>query len=364
MQWIFLLATLSVASAHGQPTCGCNTATNRMVLQDFFAATRGPQWYNNSGWLLATPVCDWFGISCGSGPNGSITGIELPGNNLTGTLPDTLSLLTTLQTLDVVGNQLTGTLPASWSALTSLTAFYAYDNQLTGSLPPSWASWTQMATLYLNDNALSGTLPSSWSALRSLVDLVLIYNMLSGLLPDSWSAIGGGDLQMLSLGNNQFSGPLPTSWTQLTNVAVLDVSNNQLSGCLDICLFSPNTALHAHNNSFSGGFNFSCFPDPTENCSMLQVAVLSGNHFCGAYCGLPTCGNSSCAAYPGTYANGPTIGFAEVASETGCCAACHDRQQCVAAEWYPATGVCIFKSAAGGTTKTTENVTLLLITTC
>ena len=59
------------------------TDNNSRILSEFFDSTAGSIW-NNQGkkWKSTSPLRRWFGISVGI--NGTINGIELPSNNLSG----------------------------------------------------------------------------------------------------------------------------------------------------------------------------------------------------------------------------------------------------------------------------------------
>jgi Leucine-rich repeat (LRR) protein len=64
-------------------------------------------------------------------------------------------------------SRLSGTVPASLSTLTSLQWLSLAFNQLTGSLPNLSAS-TGLAALYMSSNQLSGSLPLWVTACREL----------------------------------------------------------------------------------------------------------------------------------------------------------------------------------------------------
>ena len=65
----------------------------RFALLTLWFSTNGPQWNNNNGWLSDRDECNWYGIVCDQKLVASIN--ELEGNNLMGTLPADLALLTT-----------------------------------------------------------------------------------------------------------------------------------------------------------------------------------------------------------------------------------------------------------------------------
>jgi hypothetical protein len=57
--------------------------------------------------------------------------LELPNNNLVGTLPESIGYLTALEYCDLQGNKLTGTIPASINQCTQLTWLDCSENQLS-----------------------------------------------------------------------------------------------------------------------------------------------------------------------------------------------------------------------------------------
>ncbi|MBD2753911.1 immunoglobulin domain-containing protein [Spirosoma validum] len=229
-------------------TAGCSsltsTAFNLTVLSsqtpdyqplvDLYNATNGPGWTNKSNWLNSCIPCGWAGVTCDG--NNRVTRLNLFNNNLNGSLPASLSALTSLQTLDLQSNNLSGTLPSSFSALINLQ------------------------TLNVSINSLSGSIPTSFSALTNLRELLLFNTELSGPIPDGLSALTA--LQTLDLHNGQLSGPIPGNLSALTNLQTLDLSGNQLSGCLPASLssFCGKVSVNINNNpSLPGGGDFTAF---------------------------------------------------------------------------------------------------------
>lgn len=109
----------------------------------------------------------WPGVTCDA-PTGFVTSIQLRGKGLKGPLPDSLSLLKTLRTVDLSNNSFEGGLPSSWSNLTSLEACDLSNNKLTGSLPTTYSSWSAMQHLDMHRNTLTGPLPATWASMNLL----------------------------------------------------------------------------------------------------------------------------------------------------------------------------------------------------
>jgi hypothetical protein len=106
----------------------------RYVLASLYFATGGELWTNSSNWLTISSVCDWHGVHCDRFRD-HVNEIDLANNNLVGTLPDSLNMMTQLVAITLSNNQLTGTVP--WLALGSiprLSYLSLFNNKLTGSL--------------------------------------------------------------------------------------------------------------------------------------------------------------------------------------------------------------------------------------
>jgi Leucine-rich repeat (LRR) protein len=99
----------------------------------------------------------------------SITEINLSNNNIGGTIPEDLPV--TLQNFFLSDNQLTGSIPMSLSKLQSLSAMSLNGNHLDGKLPDAFDSLTGLVNLDISSNNFSGPLPPSLGSLTSLTTL-------------------------------------------------------------------------------------------------------------------------------------------------------------------------------------------------
>ncbi len=139
-------------------------ASELEALIGLYNALGGSSWTNRSGWLETTTPCTWYGVQCNGG---HVTGLQLRGNNLVGTIPDSLFNLPFLQTLDLSSNKLTGNLPARLTELTSLASLALEKNALQGIIPPALAT-LPVSTLDIDYNALRATDPALISRLNTL----------------------------------------------------------------------------------------------------------------------------------------------------------------------------------------------------
>ena len=90
-----------------------------------------------------------------------LTGLDIHGNEFTGTFPASLllGLAKTLNLLDIGFNQLTGTLPSEFGHATKLLQIEAPQNSFTGTIPVELGRLSDIALLNLTDNKLHGTVP-------------------------------------------------------------------------------------------------------------------------------------------------------------------------------------------------------------
>ncbi|RHN72012.1 putative leucine-rich repeat domain, L domain-containing protein [Medicago truncatula] len=98
-------------------------------------------------------------------------------NQLTGGIPSTLSLVSTVEVVYLSHNELEGSLP-DLTGLNSLTVVDLSDNYFNSSIIPSWVSspsLPDLTTVILKDNKLSGTLNLS-SGYRSSLQLIDLQN--------------------------------------------------------------------------------------------------------------------------------------------------------------------------------------------
>ena len=103
------------------------------------------------------------------------------GQNLRGTLPTELALLSSLRGIDFTGNQLHGTLPPSLGRVLRLVVLNY--NDLTGPIPTEWFTSPYIDNIQLESNAINGTIPTEIGELSTLEGLHVLDNQLSGTIP-------------------------------------------------------------------------------------------------------------------------------------------------------------------------------------
>ena len=248
----------------------------RDILVTLYHATNGPGWANNGNWLTNADLGQWYGVSVGD--DGSVTGLVLENNQLTGHIPPELAGLSNLAELDLSRNQLTGPIPPELAGLSSLTGLYLWNNLLTGPIPTELAGLPNLTKLSLGGNQLTGPIPPELAGLSGLTYMWLGRNQLTGPIPPELSALS--DLTLLSLEHNQLTGTLPPELADLSNLELLDIGFNwQLTGPIP-----PELANLSNLKRLLLGVNELTGPIPPElaNLSNLTELDLGSNYLTGS----------------------------------------------------------------------------------
>ena len=125
----------------------------RFALATFYHATDGPSWTDSGRWLRYTDDCTWFnqpddlfftGSTC---VNRKRTGLFLQNNNLGGSLPPEVGLLTNLENLALNNNQIGGQIPSEVGLLTNLISGRFTLNDWTGTIPTTFGFMTELQWL-------------------------------------------------------------------------------------------------------------------------------------------------------------------------------------------------------------------------
>ena len=140
----------------------------RKALVEFYQATNGDQWNNNTNWCSDKPLEEWFGVTMGyHNAYPYVTNLELSGNNLSGHLPDGDCLLRLggIKGLYLWDNNIGGNIPQCLEHCYSLSGFFMDRNQLTGEIPASLFDLPYLSYFEVADNKLTGPIPANFSHL-------------------------------------------------------------------------------------------------------------------------------------------------------------------------------------------------------
>ncbi|GMH23923.1 hypothetical protein Nepgr_025766 [Nepenthes gracilis] len=171
--------------------------------------------------------------------------LDLSNNLISGSLPFSLSNLSSLQILSVGGNQFSGAIPPSIGKLQLLFKFDASKNSLSGQIPPEIGNCVHLTFLDLSQNNLSGQIPPEISDIRIL--------------------------NYLNLSRNHFDGPIPRSIGSMKSLTNADFSFNELSGRLP----EPGQFSLLNASSFTGNPQL-CGSLLNNPCKLTQTADPAG----------------------------------------------------------------------------------------
>ena len=149
-------------------------------------------------WLGPESECDWAGILCDE--SNKIRSIDIHGQGIQGTLPDSFTRLPYLQTIAIQWNNFTGPLPPQFGLMKHLIHLEMHYNQFTGTFPATWSNARNLQLVNIANNRLTGQLPADIGNFRNLKGLYLYNNDFSGTLPPQLSNAKtlGECLKMLS----------------------------------------------------------------------------------------------------------------------------------------------------------------------
>ena len=204
--------------------------TDSLALVALYNATDGPNWINNSNWLI-TPVENWFGITI---TDGRVTGIKIKFNNLLGVLPSDIGNLSMLTYLNFRGNQLSGSIPPQLWNLQNLWTLDLGQNNFSGSIPHLIGNLNELRYLYLIANQFTGTITDPLWGLTNLELIQISGNFLEGEISENIGNLP--NLWLFDIAGNNFSGTLPEELYSMTQLTCLSVGWNDFTGPLDMKL--------------------------------------------------------------------------------------------------------------------------------
>lgn len=260
----------------------------RFVLKTFYYATNGDndefdseqQWLNSDGWSSSSlsssneHECQWFttyqddSIEPACNDQGVYTVLSVRRNNLRGSLPMELALLTSLRVLDLELNSIQSDIPTELGLMTNLERLLLGANDLTGSVPSQLGQLSRLVELELENNALSSSIPIELGQLNRLVNLTLDDNQVQGEIPSELGQLT--HLENLLLHGNMLQGSIPSQAGQWSQLLSLSLRNNELTGSLpsQLGLLTNLERLWAYQNQLSGSI-------PSHLCQATRLTQLS-----------------------------------------------------------------------------------------
>ncbi|PAV24239.1 hypothetical protein PNOK_0130700 [Pyrrhoderma noxium] len=224
----------------------------------------------NGGWIQDTSFCSWSGVGCDG--EGRVSSLELTFPNVPSIIPSGIGALTALQTLKVTGD---GNIPA-------------------GSLPDSFTNLTSIQSLDIESTAIDA-LPSNLFSSGSLESLTSLSFVKNPNLGNSVTNIGNLRLQTLVINDQALSVSISdllhgenlqgTLETLSITSASLNTTLPSLSG------FSSLKELHLDFDNLSGSVPSDAFPSSIQILSLKNNTALTGslpNSLCSSI-SLSTC---------------------------------------------------------------------------
>jgi len=208
--------------------------------------------------------CTWPTVSCGTANNQSlakaedwqVSELKMARMSLRGSIPPEISLLSpSIVHLDLAENQLAGSLPDELYMLTRLKNLYLHNNAFTGTISEGIANLQLLEDLYLGNNKLNGTIPVNLGSLtqgtRPLRKLTFVKHCFARREGDLTRSLVLHFTGKLILHHNELEGPIPEN-LNLPDAIYIDFSFNQLNGTLPQDLGEDSNSLRSlyldHNN--------------------------------------------------------------------------------------------------------------------
>lgn len=120
----------------------------RWFLTTMYYSLGGGQWSFSQSWLTSTSECNWYGVTCDV--QGKVDSIDLSRNNVAGTLPDEVFVVSSLTDLRLESNGISGRIPSELGLLVNLHVLKLNGNVFVGAVPSELGGLAQLGTLCFN----------------------------------------------------------------------------------------------------------------------------------------------------------------------------------------------------------------------
>ncbi|TXG58059.1 hypothetical protein EZV62_015888 [Acer yangbiense] len=153
--------------------------------------------------------------------------VFLDGNQLTGTIPDSLGSVQTLEVLRLDRNDLSDKVPSNLNNLTNLNELNLAHNNFTGPIP-DLSLMNSLNYVDLSNNSFDPSEAPIWfSTLPSLTTLVMEFGSLEGRVPEKLFSFS--QIQQVKLRNNMFNGSFSFGDSFGSQLSLVDLENNQIT---------------------------------------------------------------------------------------------------------------------------------------
>ncbi|KAG4170557.1 hypothetical protein ERO13_A12G154100v2 [Gossypium hirsutum] len=216
--------------------------------------------------------CQWAKVEC---QENRVTRIQIPSNNIGGTLPPELKNLTQLTIFEVMNNQINGPIP-SLAGLIQLQEANFHNNNFSSFPSDFFTGLTSLTSIHLDNNPFE-----PWEILVSLKEATSLKTFsannanIKGKFPGFFDPETFPSLTELHLALNKLEGELPAEFSG-SMIQSLWVNGQSLNGTIEVIQnMSSLTEVWLHENKFSGPL-----PDFSV-LTQLRNLSLRDNHFTG-----------------------------------------------------------------------------------
>ncbi|GAA0154109.1 transmembrane signal receptor [Lithospermum erythrorhizon] len=198
--------------------------------------------------------------------NMSLIHLLLENNLLSGSIPDTVGLVSHLEVVRLDNNSFSGSVPATLNKLTNVTELFLSNNRLTGNLP----NLTGMGSLnYLdmsNNTFDPSDFPSWFPTLQSLTTLVMEGTRIQGQLPNGLFSLP--QLQTVKLRSNKLNGTLDVGSSYSSQLQLIDLRDNGIDAIKQRARsYGFQIILDGNRICYEGGTNEYCTSSQPSNSS-------------------------------------------------------------------------------------------------
>lgn len=132
-------------------------------------------------WLTDAHECDWDFIECDE--DQKVNALLLNHLGLTGSIPTELTLLSTLEMIELAVNDLTGEVTSGLWSMPKLEQLRLDGNMLRGAIFEGTRSISALKSINIRNNKFTGTLPQNWD-MPNLEFFRVANNKFEGMVPD------------------------------------------------------------------------------------------------------------------------------------------------------------------------------------
>ena len=182
---VCVLCSLILLSSYGI----YGTETDIFCLKSVFDSLIDPNGYLNATWNFKNhskgAICRFSGIECWHPDESRVLNIKLGSMGLKGQFPLGVENCTSLTGLDLSGNNLNGSLPTNIAKYISFVVnLDLSDNDFTGAIPESLANCSYLNDIDLGNNHFSGQIPLQLGNLGRIKSFNVANNNLTGQVPN------------------------------------------------------------------------------------------------------------------------------------------------------------------------------------